>query len=286
MNGKIRVLITWAILLAVLGGVYTSLVWQDYSQVKDLPVHVIFPKLENDADCIIITQGDHTIMIDTGEKSDAPEILQTLAAYNITKLNYLILTHPDADHIGGAVDILKEIPVNRVLLPYIKEESETLNTLMNYFNEVGITPVNPTHTLKLSIGTMRILIYPPLEKIYKDTNNNSLAVLVNHEEVTMLFTGDALRKRTEELLLTNWPPIDLLKIPYHGRANSASEIFLTTINPTYAVVTAKQADEIIVDTAKSQDINLLYTGNEALTFESTGTKLSIVENKGAVNDGN
>lgn len=75
----------------------------------------LFAGTKEDADCSILLSGDTCVVIDTGEEEDAPHILELLKDNKVEKINCLILTHPDKDHIGGASYLLDQIPVVQVL---------------------------------------------------------------------------------------------------------------------------------------------------------------------------
>lgn len=237
------------------------------------PMTVVCMQTENDADATLLCQDGAAILIDTGEETDADHIVAVLKQYGVTKLDYLILSHPDADHIGGAIKIMNGIQVERVVQPYYPKENERLEKLNEWLDTQGIPVIYPTRTRRLQAGGMRLLVYPPLEKNYNDSNNYSLAALVQHKEVNLMFAGDALRKRSEELLYMDWPDISLYKVAHHGRANSASEKLFRALHPRFAVVTASSADEIIQEVAQELGTKLYYTAEGDQVFISDGTEL-------------
>lgn len=239
------------------------------------PVATVCIHTKNDADSILLVQDGAAILIDAGEETDAPHILEVLQQYGVEELDYFILTHGDKDHAGGAARILSQIPARRVIQPYY-EAGERVQSLNAMLDEMGIPVIYPARTLRLQAGEMRFLVYPPLEGHYTDDNNYSLAVLVEHGQVKQLFTGDALRKRSEELLLIDWPEVDLYKVPHHGRANSATGALFDALRPRYAVVTAQSADEAVLQAAQRNHTQLFYTADGDCTFVSDGSTLQSV----------
>lgn len=238
------------------------------------PVNVICIQTGNDADATLLYQQGAAVLIDTGEQEDAAGILETMTGLGIERLDYLILSHPDADHIGGAMEILRQIPAGCVVQPYCTVESELLSELNAWLAGQDIPVLYPTHTRRLKAGKLQLLVYPPLEKHYHDTNNYSLAVLARHGNVSMLFTGDAQRKRSEELLLIDWPQVDLYKVPNHGRANQNTQALFSALRPTFAVVTSKSADQAVLDAARECDTALFYTAPGDCIFVSDGHTLA------------
>lgn len=238
-------------------------------------VHVIVMKTTEDADCTLLYQDGAAVMIDTGTKEDAAHILEVMAQNGVTKLDYLILSHGDQDHIGGAAEIIEQIPVGFVVESGHERAREEIQVLNAGLKELGIPVVFPAHTQRFQAGEIKLLVYPPLEKHYNDSNNGSLAVLVQHEQVNMLFAGDALRKRSEELMLIDWPEIDLYKVAHHGRGNTATGKLFDLLAPKYGVVTAKAADQDVLDGAKRNQTEMFYTGNGDCLFVSDGKALTV-----------
>ena len=113
-----------------------------------------------------------------------------------------------------------------------------------------------------------------LEKSYRDSNNYSLAVLIRHEGVQMLFAGDAVEKRTKELLKIHWPQqLDLYKVPYHGRGNPKTKELFDLLQPKIAVVTSDSADEAILEGCQQWKSELYFTSEEDLNFISDGKSM-------------
>ncbi|MHC1722799.1 MAG: MBL fold metallo-hydrolase [Aminipila sp.] len=243
------------------------------------PVYTYCIKTNEDADCALINQDGINILIDTGEKQDADRIVSFLKEKNIKTLQYLILTHPDKDHIGGALEVLNNFQVERVIQPYYPKENERLDKINKKCADSNIDIIYPTRTRKLEVGEIDLLVYPPLEKNYKLDNNYSLAVLINYGSVNQLFTGDAQEKRINELLEIHWRNIDLLKIPYHGRYSANVDKLIEKCAPEYAVVTSDSADDIIWEACAQSNSLILTTLKCTRTFVSDGKELKLLKAK-------
>ncbi len=239
-------------------------------------VHIDCLKTEDDADCIVLWQDGAAVMIDTGEKGDFEHILMHLKDNGINSIDYMLLTHNDKDHIGSALDIVKSVEVKCVIESPNADENDNILKLNAYLDDNGIKIMYPTHNIRISAGEMSFNIYPPNKANYEDKNNYSIAALLRHGKVNCLFTGDTLKKRDEELLLIDWPSIDLYKVPYHGRACSKSDDLFEAVSPKYAVVTSDEADDVIVDSAAKTGATLLYTRKEDIRFLSDGEELKLI----------
>ncbi|WP_129596702.1 MBL fold metallo-hydrolase [Anaerophilus nitritogenes] len=275
MYKKIINIFRWMILISIIFYGYRMIHLKNTSSMpQDTPVEISFLALKEDADSILIQQGLVNILIDTGEKKDAQKIINYLQEKKVSNIEYLILTHPDKDHIGSGIDIIKHFEVKNIIQPYYQKKNERLEKLNQEAKRQGIPIIYPTLNRKFIVGNMKLLVYPPMETHYKKDNNYSLVTLIKHGKVKMLFTGDAEKKRLEEMLLMNLKNIDLLKIPHHGRANIYSEQFIKALSPTYGVVTSYDADEIIKKTCKEINTKIFYTGTGDKIFNSNGEVLT------------
>ena len=239
-------------------------------------VHIEFIKTEKDADATLICHEGMAILIDAGEEDDADSVISTLKQYNIEHLNYIILSHGDKDHIGSVKRVMEEVSIGKVIAPYYTGSDE-MKELLKDMDEKGISILYPAHNMHISAGEIDINCYPCLEKHYSDENNYSLAVLIRHHNINMLFTGDALRVRSEELLRIHWRNIALYKVPHHGRANSKSMSLFEEVNPEIAVVTSSKCDEEIEEAANECGSMLLYTRPDGLSFVSDGKVLTYIQ---------
>lgn len=241
-------------------------------------LYTYFYKTQNDADCILIKQGNANILIDTGEKTDAEGIVKFLNEKNVDTLHFLILTHSDKDHIGGASAVIQNFKVEKVIKPYYSKANKDMDAIDIELKKLKIPVMYQLHTGKFSLGGINLFVYPPLEKRYSDDNNYSIVTLVTHKNVKMLFAGDAGYKRTNELLEINWSDdIDLLKIPYHGRQLENSKLFIKTISPDFAVITSDDADESIKEVCEAIGAEVFYTLNDKVQFVSDGEILKVLE---------
>lgn len=263
----------WIALILILGLAYRAAGGRFFLSEENVETQVRILRTKEDADCIIIGNGVKAVMIDAGEAQDGERILEVLQETGVETLDALILTHPDLDHVGGASAVLQAVAVDKVIVPYYNGEKEELDAVKNYCKKTGIQVYCPNHVWKMNVGYVNLLIYPPQEKHYKESNNYSLAVLAEHGSVRMFFGGDALRKRSEELLLMNLPEVSLYKVPHHGRANSASDEMFEALQPVYAVVTSKTADEEIVRCGRQYGSRLLFSGEADVVFQSDGEHL-------------
>lgn len=262
---------------------------------NDFQLHVIDV---GQADCLFLIFPDNTTMlIDTGTEKTSEEVVNyiktTLSKEKINGIDYLLLTHQDADHIGGAVEILNNFSVSFVMRPKIYSNIEVdlgLN-LHNYkisdsltFNEVISTAINNNckfifneKDLCFMFGECSVEFLSPSQDTYTDSNNYSAVVMITYQNKKFLFMGDA-EGRIEEELIKNYGEYlkaDVLKIAHHGSETSSSKEFIQVVNPSYSIICAKaNADLPSVETLNNLhdvDSKILSTaidGSFALSVEN------------------
>ena len=249
-----------------------------YLSYEGVPADTYFYRTQNDADCILIKNGDAAILIDTGEKSDSEGIIRFLEDRGVRTVDFLILTHYDKDHTGGALDIIDNLEIKNVIKPYQQVKTSDTEKIDRKLEDLRIPVIYPLHTRNFSVGGMNMTVYPPLEKRYSDENNYSIATMVSHGKVRMLFAGDALYKRINELLSINWPEdIRLLKVPHHGRQGENSAEFIRTIDPDFMVITSDKADEAVIEAGSKVGSEIFFSRNKNLHFASDGKLLKMME---------
>lgn len=272
----IRTVVFFSLFIVLLAVAYNT-VRGTRSIDAQAPVSVTFMPASEDADCIVIIQGKNSVLIDTGLQQDAQKLVAFLQGKGIDTIDCIILTHPDKDHIGGAPAVLQNFKVNEVIMPKYNREHTQLQALLDTIGEKDITLTYPTRIRGYTLGGMRISVYPPLENSYLEDNNYSLATMITHQNVNMLFTGDAKKKRMTELSEVNWPEIDLYKVNYHGRYLESSVDFIQNVKPGIAVITAHKADQEVIQACTDvQSRIFLISSGEQLTFLSDGNTLNLL----------
>ena len=198
---------------------------------------VTIPKI-GAADCIIIDAGGHAVMIDTGEDDDAEEIQKCLATAGIRKLDCLIVTHFDKDHIGSAAAILESVPVARVIMPDYACKTKPYKRMTAAIDAKGVPCDRLTGDIEFTAGDMLFSVRAPKKAEYADgDNDHSLVIYLTYGAKRFCFAGDAEAERLSELLTDGDLAVDVLKAPHHGRFNENSEAFLDASSPKYVVMT-------------------------------------------------
>ncbi len=188
-------------------------------------------------DCAVIISRFHkdVVLIDTGGLRNytvSDNVILYFKSIGITKIDTLLLTHGDYDHMGDAENVINNMKVKKVI--FNKGDNNDLeNSLIDLLNQKHIEYSHDASTLEIKDAS----VYSLNNEIYKDENNSSNVLLIQMDNKNLLFMGDA-EKEAEESILANYnlPTIDILKVGHHGSNTSSSKTFINKIKPYYAVI--------------------------------------------------
>ena len=237
------------------------------------------------ADAILLTTANSAVLIDTGEKGFGKTILADLEEKGVSKLDYLIVTHFDQDHVGGAAKVLESITVGTVLQSNQPKDSKEYDNYVDALNAAGIVPVTVRETYEFTQDGVAYTVDPPRKSKYNEdeSNNSSLIVSVVNGGNRLLFTGDAQTERLAELLDTDSTSYDVLKLPHHGQDEPLLDPLLKSTKPSYAVITSSDDEpesEEVVRALKQAGIRILLTREGSFTLESDGTEIRLANDSG------
>ena len=182
--------------------------------------------------------GSNTGSFDVGENTLLPYILDK--GYN--KIDLMIISHFDSDHVGGLLTILEEIKVEKVLIAKQEEQSENYKRFFNIVKEKNIPVIVGKRGDKINIEKDLYLdiLFPESEQIEENViNNNSLVFNIYYNNFSMLFTGDIeeiAEKRIIEITNKSRLKADIIKIPHHGSKTSSTRELLEIVLPKIALI--------------------------------------------------
>ena len=248
-------------------------------ETADLEVHFFDA---GKADAILLTTANSAVLIDAGEKGFGKTILAYLEEKGVTHLDYLIVTHFDQDHVGGAAKVLEGVTVGTVLQSNQPKDSKEYEKYIEALNITGIVPVTVREIYEFTLDGVSYAIDPPRKSEYNEdkSNNSSLIVSVTNGDDSFLLTGDAQTERLAEFLDTNRKAYDVLKLPHHGKDEPLLEPLLESVKPSYAVITSSEVEpesEEVLKVLEQAGIRLLLTREGAITLHSDGTAIRFVD---------
>lgn len=203
----------------------------------DGQVEVHFVDVGQGAAQVIITPNDKVMVIDGGNNDDEQTMVAYLTDLGITKVDILIGTHPDADHIGGLDAVVDAFDVGQIYMPNIQSNTLTFESLLQSIANKGLKVKTAKAGLTLDLDDdVTVKMIAPLSTS-TDSNEMSAVVRLQFGEHSFLFTGDA-GVETEQALIASGETLEstVLLVGHHGSKHSTSESFVSVVKPTYAVI--------------------------------------------------
>ncbi|WP_283680600.1 ComEC/Rec2 family competence protein [Parablautia sp. Marseille-Q6255] len=236
------------------------------------------------ADAIIAQANGKAIVIDAGEEEDGEEIVTYLKNQGLSRIEALIITHYDRDHVGGADTLVEEMEIGEVIIPdYTGSHTEYVD-FITALEEKRIVPKKLTQPMEFTFGEATVRTEPPLS--YDNTtgaiemdNNFSLITTITHGHNQLLFMGDAEKQRIRSWLdQENDVACDFIKIPHHGVYNTALRDLLEASEPEYAVICSSNknpADVPTLELLKQYGVKTYQTKDGNVTVLSDGNMLEL-----------
>ena len=233
------------------------------------------------ADSFILLTENNVTVIDTGLDDKADKLVEFLEDQGVTKIDELIITHFDKDHVGGADQVLENFEVGTVYTTYHSKESDDISEYLSALEAKALSETTVTEQISWTADGVTYTIYPPEKTNYADSesNNSSLVVRVVNGENSMLFAGDAEYERISELLQTEGIQSTILKMPHHGRADSNTNELIDWVSPEYAIITSSKAepeDQIVLDMLETRGVTTYLTrdGNITIIMDESGVTVN------------
>lgn len=265
VSSALNTILTAASDLASEAGVQTA--YAPAEVTEDLTVHFLDI---GQGDCTLLTQGAHAMLIDAGDNDQGTKVQSYLEYLGISSLDYLVLTHPDADHIGGADVVIYKFDCNTILMPEKKADSRTYDDVIQAMKSKNYTAVHPEVGDTYAFGESSFTILSPA-KDYQDSNDCSIVLRLTHGNNTFLFTGDAEEEAESDMLASGLDlSADVLKVGHHGSHTSTSDAFLDAVAPTYAVISCETGNSYGHPHAETLN-KLRATGVQMFRTDEQGT---------------
>lgn len=201
------------------------------SQVRPVDIHFIDT---GNSDSILISDNGKYMLIDGADNDDEQLLVNYLNNLKVKKLDYVVLTHPDADHAGGLDSVIKRFEIGNVFIGNGRSDTKTYKDFVQAAIDKNLKPSVPLDS-DFTLGNGKFKFYNQKSQS-KDINDSSLVMLYTNGNNKFLFTGDADVDVEKALPLKEIGDIDVLKVGHHGSKTSSSKAFIDSIKAEYNVI--------------------------------------------------
>ncbi len=251
------------------------------------------------ADCSLVLLPDgKNMVIDAGNNSDGLLIADFLRNKGIETIDYLVLTHPHEDHLGGADVLINSFGLGEVYMPKIKDSlvptTKTYEEVLDALVEKQVKVNAAQNGMKIiENNNLSVVCFSPFKE-YSELNNYSIVVRLDYGETSFLLTGDAEAMNEKEMLNAGCDlDTDILKVGHHGSNYSTTTDFLRAVTPEYAVISVgegnryRHPDTKIVDRLYNYNTKTVYRTdlNGTVIAETDGKTYTLKTDKNIMLDG-
>ena len=187
---------------------------------------------------LIETPENKIILIDGGPPGAGKKVLAYLEKQQIYKIDLVIATHPDVDHIGGLIPVLQKVPVKQVVDSGKLHSTKTYRNYLKYIRKHNIPfEIAERHGYIQLDPKLAIQVLNTYDKDKKDNNEASIVLRIRFRQVVFLLMADAKIEQEQEIMKQSIVEADILKIGHHGSNTSSSRAFIEAVQPQVALLT-------------------------------------------------
>lgn len=220
------------------------------------------------ADSILVRNEKHSMLIDAGNNEDGKDVLNFIKEKGITKLDYVIGTHPHEDHIGGLDDVINsDLEIENIFMPKISTNTKTYEDVLDAILNKGLSVVAPKKDDTFEIGKAKCTVMTDSILDQDNLNLSSIIIRLEYGENSFLFMGDAEEENEKQI---NWPKTDVLKVGHHGSNTSSSKNFINQVQPKYSIIMVGKDNSYKLPKQETID-KLKNIGSEIYRTDENGT---------------
>lgn len=236
--------------------------------LRNLTVHVLDV---GQGDSILIDSDGSTMLIDAGIPEMGARVKSYLKSCGIARINVLVGTHPDSDHIGGMPVILRNFSVGTLIFPHVQSNTDAFERFVDAIRTAGLRITAPTPGLTFRLGKSVCTVLAPVESAYADDNDMSVVIRLTYGMRTFLFAGDAGSASEADMLREGRSlRADVLKVGHHGSETSTTDAFLKAVAPEYAAISVGAGNSYGLPAASTLQ-KLANAGVQAYCTDRDGT---------------
>ena len=257
-NNNLRIFNGIFILLLTIFGTFLYYNKPSTSNIENGNLQVYFIDV-GQADAIMIRVKDEYVLIDAGNNSDGPLLVDYFQDLGITEFQYVIGTHPHEDHIGGMDDIISNFSIENFYMPDVITTTKTFEDVLDALDSKQVELETPQIGDTFNLGDA-IFEVMHISDDDSDLNNTSIVLKLTYGNNKYLFMGDATDSVEKDIINDdNDIEADVIKIGHHGSKYSSTAEFIKKVNPEYAIISVGQNNSY--DHPSTSTIDLLESNN-------------------------
>ena len=264
-------------------------------------VEVHFINVGQSVSTLVVGPAGETMLVDTGHYNDDGEyVLQYLRRHDVARIDHLVTSHNDADHIGGNAAIIEYYEteadgIGAVYDPGIAASTQTYAEYLDAVEEYDVTLYETREGDTLSFGEVDVDVFGPPEPYLEGEarNENSIVLRVTHGQTSFLLSGDAEDDQEEYLVDAYGDELEstVLKAGHHGSSSSSGEAFLDAVRPRAVVVSSAydsrygHPTEAVLDRLSERSVPTYWTATHGdVVLVSDGSGVSVRTQRDAPTD--
>ncbi len=236
------------------------------------------------SDSILISDNGKYMVVDGADNDDEEMLVHYMNDLNIKRIDYVILTHPDADHSGGLDAIISNFEIGQVFVGNGEADTKTYRDFINEATDKNLKPSVPLPGKIFQLGEGTFTFYNQ-ESHYDDVNDNSLVTLYTFGNTKFLFMGDASKDIERQLPLDEIGKVDVLKVGHHGSKTSSADEFIRAVAPVYSIISSGRDNKyghphkVTLDTLEKYDSVIYRTDTHGtIITKSNGKAITVMTN--------
>jgi len=270
-----------SLLLIVLGTI-----WLAVFSSPDAYLHIVACDV-GQGDAILMQNGSSQVLVDGGVGSRVLDCLGKYMPFWDRQIEIIVLTHPQADHFSGLIEVFKRFKVGYFLAPGVDNSTQGYQVLKDLVMSSQVQIVNPSEGMNVRLGKMYLDIINPTSKLLasenvlgsvgeigmftttRDLNDFSVVFNLTFGSFDAILTGDIGQEREKAILTTGKiKEVEYIKIPHHGSKNGLTKGFLEKVNPKVATISVGKDNSFghphkeILDLLKKKQIIILRTDEQ------------------------